>query len=507
MTKRTTGPIIIYLAVLVLGSGGCDAERSSNPLSPNIAGPLAGVTITTPATVEPINGKLIAVTDQPITLTFATVTSDSVRPFTYEVDIATESVFAQMVLTISGVEPSKISPVVVKLPETLDADQVYFWRVRAVDGANSSLYSETVSFEVFSPVVIAAPTASEPRGGQTTVTNSPTLVAHHAEISGPAEDIRYQFELAAEPGFSALLAVLTVVPDAGPSTSVSPGGLPYDETFHWRVRTFAQARNGQVVGPWSDTATFRTPAAPVTIDVPTPASPINGVTVASVRPTLTATNGSVSGPAGAVIYRFEVDEGTSFSSPTAVMEVPRSNGSNTATTLTTTLQNGREYFWRVNASTDTITTAWSPWQNFRTPTEEAPTPGPRTPDPSPGGQLPLPNEAALIAELAATNPAALADSCVYEGGSWEFMDLAVEALRAKDTRWGYNCKRGNCNDPSIDVVDYFWGVGDGQDSADVYLIDIISSVCPDGNQAPAWTDITESTTDNGTIGRWLYPRP
>ena len=87
------------------------------------------------------------------------------------------------------------------------------------------------------------------------------------------------------------------------------------------------------------------------------------------------------------------------------------------------------------------------------------------------------------------------------------MDLAVEALRARDTRWGYNCKRGNCNDPSIDVVDYFWGVGNGQDSADVYLIDIISSVCPDGNQAPAWTDITESTADNGTIGRWLYPRP
>ena len=52
---------------------------------------------------------------------------------------------------------------------------------------------------------------------------------------------------------------------------------------------------------------------------------------------------------------------------------------------------------------------------------------------------------------------ALQHSCQPEGGSWEFMDRTVDALRAKDGRYGYNCKRGNCNDPSLDVVSYFYG--------------------------------------------------
>ena len=113
----------------------------------------------------------------------------------------------------------------------------------------------------------------------------------------------------------------------------------------------------------------------------------------------------------------------------------------------------------------------------------------------------------MIIAVADANPGALLNSCIEEGGSWQFMDLAVAALRATDTRWGYNCKRGDCNDPSVDVVDYFYGIGDGVQSTDVYLIDIISAVCPGGNQSPSWTDQTDATASQGTIGRWIYPRP
>ena len=87
------------------------------------------------------------------------------------------------------------------------------------------------------------------------------------------------------------------------------------------------------------------------------------------------------------------------------------------------------------------------------------------------------------------------------------MDLAVDALRKTDTRWGFNCKRGFCGEISEDVVDYFHGVGDGQGSTQVYLIDIISAVCPGGDQAPSWQDQTQATEDAGAIGRWIYPRP
>jgi len=81
------------------------------------------------------------------------------------------------------------------------------------------------------------------------------------------------------------------------------------------------------------------------------------------------------------------------------------------------------------------------------------------------------------------------------------MDRVVDALRQIDTRWGYNGKRGNANDPSQDVVDYHWGAGSDQDSTDVYIIDIISGHC--GNAPdPAWVDQTGPTAAAGTIGRW-----
>ena len=65
----------------------------------------------------------------------------------------------------------------------------------------------------------------------------------------------------------------------------------------------AQARNGEITGPWPTTASFSTPQPQVVIGTPTPTSPINNTTTATVRPTLTVTNGTVT-------YRFEVDEGT-----------------------------------------------------------------------------------------------------------------------------------------------------------------------------------------------------
>ena len=69
---------------------------------------------------------------------------------------------------------------------------------------------------------------------------------------------------------------------------------------------------------------------------------------------------------------------------------------------------------------------------------------------------PRPNDSAIVRAVAGAFPGALRNSCQEHGGSWEFMDRAVDALRAKDGRYGYNCKRGNCNDPSLDVASYFY---------------------------------------------------
>jgi hypothetical protein len=117
-----------------------------------------------------------------------------------------------------------------------------------------------------------------------------------------------------------------------------------------------------------------------------------------------------------------------------------------------------------------------------------PPPPNRTPDPPAGQLLPLPNMAGVVAEVAAQFPGALRNSCLEHGGSWEFMDRLIARLREFDTRWGYNCKRGNCPDLSQDVAAYHAGAGPEVNGAlETYTVDVISNHCgTSGSPVPWW---------------------
>lgn len=67
-----------------------------------------------------------------------------------------------------------------------------------------------------------------------------------------------------------------------------------------------------------------------------------------------------------------------------------------------------------------------------------------------------------------------------------YLDLVVDNLRREDRRWGFNCKRGDCNNPSHDVVAYYFGQGEPYEGApQVMLVDMIMSTCaPDAR--PGW---------------------
>jgi hypothetical protein len=470
---------------------GCDSARSSNPLSPNIAAPLAGVTITTPVVVGPLNAVLLPTTDQPITLTFGNAHSNSVRPFTYEVQLAIDVEFSQILLEITDIAPTETDQVLVVLAQTLASDQVYYWHVRALDGANTGAYSVAAAFEMYTPVVIAAPVVVRPTGGATTPTNTPNLIVTNAEITGPTASIMYRFELSTEQTFATPSAIMSVTQAAGSTTSVSLGDLPYKQIFYWRARVSAQARNDEIIGPWTPTASFRTPVSPVIIAAPTPLSPINGITISTLRPTLIAANGIVNGETGTVTYQFEINDDSSFASPTSLFSVTRSPTGRTGGIATVDLVADRQYFWRVLGTNGTLTSSWSATATFLTAAG--------------GGIFPLPDMSSLVQQVAAENPSALANSCQDTGGSWDFMDLVVDRLRQTDARWGFNCKRGNCGDISQDIVDYHWGEGSASGSTEVYIIDIINGHCGP-NPSPAWHDVTEETADAGTIGRWIFPR-
>lgn len=253
-----------------------------------------------------------------------------------------------------------------------------------------------------------------------------------------------------------------------------------------------------------------------TLKVTPPAvvSPVDGVNADSRNPTLVWANSNGNYGSVGLAYEIEIqlaDGSVAYSQ--IVGETP-----NTGThKVTKELAQNVVHSWRIRAALGEMRGPWSIWAEFKTPAPVVVVPttpaagGPsadafRTPDPPAGQRLPLINRSGTVQAVANANPAALRNSCQPEGGSWLFMDLTVDALQAIDLRWGYNAKRGNTNDPSLDVVSYHWGAGPDEGSTQVYIIDLVAGHCG-SNPSIFWGDVTDVTFNSGTIGRYLYRRP
>jgi len=398
-------PITAFVlgAAALLVSAACDIQKSENPLSPSIAGPLPGVTITTPAPMAPPVGAQVLTTQLPLEIRFTNATSNSPRPFWHIVELAADADFANIIYRSGPLTPGESGNSTHRLPAGLAHGRTYFWRVLAQDGANESQPSAAGFFLVVEPVIIDTPVPIEPVGGATTLSSSPLFVVGDANVSGPAGAVVYRVEAATDQNFASIVATGALPRTGGGTTSFSLGAFPANQVFYWRT----WGTNGVVTSPRSATQSFRTP-----------------------------TPGPGPGPG----------PGPSDPGP-------------------------------------------------------APTGGYRTPDPPPGQNLPLPNMAHIVEQVAREFPSALRRSCQEHGGTWEFMDRVVDRLRLHDTRWGYNWKRGRVGDPSLDVVDYHYGPGSDEGATRVYIIDVIGGHCG-SSPRPSWNDVTQITRDAGAIGRW-----
>jgi hypothetical protein len=377
---------------------GCEAAKSSNPTAPSVAGPIPGVNITAPKLLEPLAGSTLTFTGDPQVLLIENAGTSGARSIWLQIEVGTDANFSQIVHQADQIALGADGRTSYRMPEPLGAGYTYYWRTRAVDGANVGPYSAVASFNVIPPVVIDAPVAVAPSGKLNT--NKPEFRATNGTISGTS-GVGYRFEVATNADFSNIQAVVTVPVNGNGTTVMSMGELPYKTTFYWRVR----GSDGSKESNYSNVQAFTTADPPA---APTPA------------------------PGGGPI-----------------VGVPLGNGGRAA----------------------------------------------------PGGGVPSYGPAVVNA-VARAYPGALANSCQDHGGSWQFMDLVVDALRTYDTRWGYNGKRGNPNDPSHDVVNYNYGSGADQGSKDVYIIDIIGGHCG-SNPGPTWIDVTQTTRNNNTTGIWI----
>ncbi len=255
MKRASIRRFALLLPILAIGAA-CDVSKSSNPLSPSVAGPIPGVNITAPNPVDPAQASKIADTNQPVTLTVENGTSNGVRPLTYLFELAADSGFTNKLYSRDGIAPGN-GRTSFKLPDALQTGRTYYWRARAQDGANTSPYSPALYFEVYTPVVIDVPTPLSPVGGMTVSTLTPEFRVRNAARSGPVGTISYRFEAADNEAFAGVTGSVVVPEQSGETAVTSPIAFTANKTYFWHARAFD---SNNVMGPWSATQVFKTPA-------------------------------------------------------------------------------------------------------------------------------------------------------------------------------------------------------------------------------------------------------
>jgi len=129
---------VLSAAAVSVALASCAVEKSTTPLAPTVAGPIAGVQISAPKTLEPAAGAQIPGDQQPLTLLLENSSSTGQRPLTYVVEVATEAGFSNRVFAQDNIPPGDNGRTSLKLPSNLSMGRVYYWRAKALDGANES---------------------------------------------------------------------------------------------------------------------------------------------------------------------------------------------------------------------------------------------------------------------------------------------------------------------------------------------------------------------------------
>jgi len=249
------------LFLVTLAVSACGVEKSANPLSPAVAGPIPGVNITTPRLVEPAVGARIAVSAQPVTLTVENATSNGPRPLNYLFEVATDAQFTTKLVTRPDITPGANGRTSVTLP-VLDTGKTYFWRALARDGANTGTYAAGASFSIFTAAAIEAPIAISPVNGAAVGILTPMLTFQNAVRTGSVGTVVYLLTIntAADLPVGSSLGFWWVEEQAGGLTSflVPAGVLAGGRQYYWSV----MSTDGTLGGNYSKVESFVTPATP-----------------------------------------------------------------------------------------------------------------------------------------------------------------------------------------------------------------------------------------------------
>ena len=128
--------LVAAAALAAVGPLACaKTEKSNNPLSPDIAGPIPWVEIDAPTLMEPGRDWRIKTNEQPIQLLIENADTNGPRPLFYRFEIATDAGFRTLVFARDGVPQGnggQTGRTAFRLPDRLQDGRTYYWRARAL---------------------------------------------------------------------------------------------------------------------------------------------------------------------------------------------------------------------------------------------------------------------------------------------------------------------------------------------------------------------------------------
>jgi hypothetical protein len=286
-------------------------------------------TIAVPVLATPLNSA----TGQAISLTLSWNTATSATSYTLQVstdatfDSPSAMFFNQSALTTTS-----------QLISDLSNNTVYYWRVNASNNNGSGAWSTVFHFTTIA-VIPETPDLSSPLNDA--VNQALSLSVSWSSISTATS---YSLQVSADSTFATTFISNQTGLTAG-SQSIS--GLSNNTIYYWRVR----AVNSSGASAWSTVFHFTTLlASPVLV------SPVNAATAQDTLPSVIWKKVT-----SATSYTVQVSTDAAFSSYTF-----NSSGIVDTTTKITSLSSNTTYYWRVNATNASGTSAWSTVNQFTT---------------------------------------------------------------------------------------------------------------------------------------------
>ncbi len=309
--------------------------------------------IAAPSIDAPADGSVVATSHPRLSVNNAV--SAEGAALKYEFQVFGDATLAVPVPGVTGVSetPDRTGW---RVASNLTEDRTFYWRARASDGFSTSAWSAVASFTVDQVnLPPTAPRPDTPAPGAHVASFQPTLVVRNA-MDPEGQPLTYDFELASDPDMTSVLASASAVAQ-GPGLTGwgAPVVLQEDQTYYWTAR----ASDGQNVSPWFQTVSFVVDTTDASPSAPTAVSPIGGVHVPTLTPTIVV--GNATDPEGETLtYTFQIDRVPSFDSADLQTSDPIGEGAGqTIWTVPTALSDNTPYYWRALANDGFTSGPWT----------------------------------------------------------------------------------------------------------------------------------------------------